>query len=104
MNISHRSQFDSAYFSAFVLVIFSGLLWSFGVVTVRYMVDGQDYVFQYLFYRGISIAVILIFYLFILFAIVGIVLAFQSYFSLILSKLTRFNTIKTIQSFNPILV
>ncbi len=65
MNIGHRSQFDSAYFSAFVLVVFAGLLWSFGVVTVRYMVDGQDYVFQYLFYRGISIAVILIFYLFI---------------------------------------
>ena len=65
MNIGHRPQFGSAYFSAFVLVVFSGLLWSFGVVTVRYMVDGQDYVFQYLFYRGISIAVILIFYLFI---------------------------------------
>ena len=65
MNIGHRSQFDSAYFSAFVLVVFSGLLWSFGALTVRYMIDGHDYVFQYLFYRGISIAVILIIYLFV---------------------------------------
>jgi len=65
MNIGHQSQLDSAYFSAFVLVVISGLLWSFGALTVRYMVDGHDYVFQYLFYRGISIAVILIFYLFI---------------------------------------
>ena len=29
------------------------------------MIDGHDYVFQYLFYRGISIAIILIVYLFI---------------------------------------
>ena len=65
MNIDHRSQLDTAYFSAFVFVVLSGLLWSFGAVTVRYMVDGHDFVFQYLFYRGISIAVILILYLFI---------------------------------------
>jgi len=65
MNIDHRSQLDSAYFSAFVLVVLSGLLWSFGALTVRYMIDGHDYVFQYLFYRGISIAVILIIYLFV---------------------------------------
>ena len=50
---------------AFVFVVFSGLLWSFGALTVRYMIDGHDYVFQYLFYRGISITVILILYLFI---------------------------------------
>ena len=60
MNIDHSYKFDSAYFSAFVLVVLSGLLWSFGVVTVRYMIDAHDYVFNYLFYRGISIAVILI--------------------------------------------
>ena len=56
---------SSPYFTAFVLVFLSGLLWSFGVVTVRYMDDAHDYVFQYLFYRGISIACILICYLFI---------------------------------------
>ena len=51
------------YLSAFILVLLAGLLWSFGVVTVRYMVDGHQYVFQYLFCRGISIAVILICFL-----------------------------------------
>ena len=53
----------SPYFISFILVFSSGLLWSFGAVTVRYMIDGHDYVFQYLFYRGISIAFILIGYL-----------------------------------------
>ena len=53
------------YFNAFILVFLAGLFWSFGVVTVRYMVDAHDYVFQYLFYRGISIAIILLIYLFI---------------------------------------
>ena len=52
------------YLLAFILVLLAGLLWSFGVVTVRYMVDGHQYVFQYLFCRGISIAVILICFLF----------------------------------------
>ena len=62
MNTDSNSQ--SPYFYAFTLVFLAGLLWSFGVVTVRYMIDGHDYVFQYLFYRGISIATILIVYLF----------------------------------------
>ena len=52
------------YLLAFILVFLAGLLWSFGVVTVRYMVDGHQYVFQYLFCRGISIAIILICFLF----------------------------------------
>ena len=51
------------YLLAFIFVFLAGLLWSFGVVTVRYMVDGQQYVFQYLFCRGISIAIILICFL-----------------------------------------
>ena len=54
---------SSPYFIAFISVFLSGLIWSFGVVTVRYMVDAHEYVFQYLFYRGISISVILICYL-----------------------------------------
>ena len=56
---------SNSYFNAFVLVFLAGLFWSFGAVTVRYMIDGHTYVFQYLFYRGISIALILIFYLLI---------------------------------------
>ena len=55
---------NNNYLLAFILVFIAGLLWSFGVITVRYMVDGHQYVFQYLFCRGISIAVILICFLF----------------------------------------
>ena len=54
---------NSYYLIGFLLVFFAGLLWSFGVVTVRYMIDGHQYVFQYLFCRGISIAIILICFL-----------------------------------------
>ena len=56
---------SNSYFNAFILVFLSGLFWSFGVVTVRYMVDAHEFVFQYLFYRGISIAIILLIYLFL---------------------------------------
>ena len=56
---------SNSYFNAFILVFLSGLFWSFGAVTVRYMIDGHSYVFQYLFYRGLSIAIILLIYLFI---------------------------------------
>ena len=55
---------NSYHLTGFFLVFSAGLLWSFGVVVVRYMIDGHQYVFQYLFCRGISIAVILICYLF----------------------------------------
>ena len=65
MNTDSNAQSQTLYFYAFTVVFLAGLLWSFGVVTVRYMVDAHDYVFQYLFYRGISIAIILIVYLFI---------------------------------------
>ena len=55
----------SSYFKGFTLVFLSGILWSFGPVVVRYMEDSKEYLFQYLFYRGISISFILILYLFI---------------------------------------
>ncbi len=63
----HRSfiMYSNSYFNAFILVFLAGLIWSFGAVTVRYMIDGHSYVFQYLFYRGIAIAIILLFYLFL---------------------------------------
>ncbi|MDC6448436.1 DMT family transporter [Alphaproteobacteria bacterium] len=56
---------SNSYFNSFILVFVAGLFWSFGAVTVRYMADGHLYVFQYLFYRGLSIAIILLIYLFI---------------------------------------
>ena len=54
----------SNYFYAFSVVFLAGIFWSFGALTVRYMIDGHDYVFQYLFYRGVSISIILIIYLY----------------------------------------
>ena len=57
-------NYNSQYYRAFLLVFLSGLLWSFGVVVVRYMIDANQYQPQYLFYRGIAISVILCIYLF----------------------------------------
>ena len=56
---------SSTYLTGFILVFTAGILWSFGPVFVRYMVDSQEYVFQYLFFRGISIALVLLSYLFL---------------------------------------
>ena len=55
---------ESNYLYAFSVVFLAGIFWSFGALTVRYMIDGHDYVFQYLFYRGVSISIILIIYLY----------------------------------------
>ena len=63
MNHKIVSILPSSYFLAFISVVTAGILWSFGALTVRYMIDGHAYVFQYLFYRGISISLILILYL-----------------------------------------
>tara|TARA_Y100000590_G_scaffold427839_1_gene538489 strand:- start:7 stop:909 length:903 start_codon:yes stop_codon:yes gene_type:complete len=56
---------NNTYLFAFIVVFLAGLSWSFGAVVVRHMDDANSYVFQYLFYRGISIALILIIYLFL---------------------------------------
>ena len=56
---------DKHYIKGFFLVFFAGLLWSFGAIIVRYMIDANQYQPQYLFYRGIAIATILCSYLFI---------------------------------------
>ena len=64
----HKFDFfmrDNSYFYAFILVLVAGFLWSLGAVVVLHMIDGHSYVFNYLFYRGISIAVILVCYLII---------------------------------------
>ena len=54
----------STYIFAFTVVFLAGTVWSFGALTVRFMIDSHEYVFQYLFYRGFAIATILIIYLF----------------------------------------
>ena len=58
-------MYSNTYFKSFIIVFLAGLIWSFGAVTVRYMDNAHEYVFQYLFYRGIAISAILVIYLFI---------------------------------------
>lgn len=65
MNSVLEKNLGSPYYTGFFLVFFAGLLWSFGPVVVRYIIDSNDYLFEYLFCRGISISCVLIIYLFI---------------------------------------
>lgn len=50
------------YSKALCSVLIAGTLWSFGALTVRYMVDPQEYRWQYLFFRGLTVAGILCIY------------------------------------------
>jgi len=50
--------------SAILLVLFAGILWSFGALVVRYIEDARSIPWQYLFFRGITIFLILNIYLF----------------------------------------
>ncbi len=45
------------------MVLGAGTLWSFGALTIRYMTEPQIYRWQYLFFRGLTIALILCAYL-----------------------------------------
>jgi drug/metabolite transporter (DMT)-like permease len=65
MKTNLNSEVHALYFYGFILAFLAGVFWSFGPITVRYMVAGQDYTFQYLFFRGLSISAILILYLII---------------------------------------
>ena len=49
--------------NAFFLVILAGTIWSFGTLIVRYMESAQSYQWQYLFYRGMTVAILLLIYL-----------------------------------------
>ena len=51
------------YLKGFLLASMAGLLWSFGSLIVRYMVAAQSYQWQYLFFRGLTIAVVLLVYI-----------------------------------------
>ena len=42
----------------------AGIIWSFGALVVRYIEDARSVPWQYLFFRGLTIFVILNFYLF----------------------------------------
>ena len=52
-----------AHSKALFSVLTAGTLWSFGALAIRYMIDPQNYRWQYLFFRGLTIAVILCIYL-----------------------------------------
>lgn len=58
-----REFTDRNYLKGFFLVSLAGTLWSFGALIVRYMVQAQTYQWQYLFFRGLTIAVVLLIYL-----------------------------------------
>jgi len=49
----------TAHSKALFYVLTAGMLWSFGALTIRYMVDPQNYRWQYLFFRGLTVATIL---------------------------------------------
>jgi drug/metabolite transporter (DMT)-like permease len=51
------------HLKGFFLVVLAATLWSFGALIVRYMVAAQSYQWQYLFFRGLTIAVVLLIYL-----------------------------------------
>ncbi len=50
--------------SAIVVVLIAGILWSFGALVVRYIEDARSVPWQYLFFRGLTIFVLLNVYLF----------------------------------------
>ncbi len=60
---NHESYTDMNHMKGFFLVCFAGFIWSFGALLVRYMVDAQMHQWQYLFYRGLTISVVLLIYI-----------------------------------------
>ena len=56
-------KLELLYLRGFLLVLFAGFIWSFGVVLVRHMEDSIQYQYQYLVYRGIGMAILLVLYL-----------------------------------------
>ena len=64
ISLTNMQEFtDRYYLKGFFLVSLAGTLWSFGALIVRYMVQAQTYQWQYLFFRGLTIAVVLFIYL-----------------------------------------
>lgn len=50
---------------AILIVLVAGTLWSFGALVVRYIEDARNVPWQYVFFRGITIFLLLNFYLFL---------------------------------------
>ena len=58
-----RDFIQRKHLKGFLLVVLAATLWSFGALIVRYMVAAQSYQWQYLFFRGLTIAIVLLIYL-----------------------------------------
>ena len=58
-----RDFVERNHLKGFLLVVLAATLWSFGALIVRYMVAAQSYQWQYLFFRGLTIAIVLLIYL-----------------------------------------
>ncbi len=53
------------YFFGFVLVVVSGLIWSLGAPMIRFFEDAENYRLPFLFYRGLTIFLVVIAYVYI---------------------------------------
>ncbi len=51
--------------SAILIVLMAGMFWSFGALVVRFIEDAQSVPWQYLFFRGFTIFLLINFYLFL---------------------------------------
>ena len=51
--------------SAILIVLIAGIFWSFGALVVRFIEDAQSVPWQYLFFRGFTIFILINFYLFV---------------------------------------
>ena len=51
--------------SAILIVLIAGIFWSFGALVVRFIEDARSVPWQYLFFRGFTIFILINFYLFI---------------------------------------
>ena len=53
----------SDHIKAVIIVVLSGLIWSFGPLVVKNMIDSQIYQLPYLVIRGLTVAIIIATYL-----------------------------------------
>jgi len=72
-----REFMQRDHLKGFLLASLAGLLWSFGSLIVRHMVAAQSYQWQYLFFRGLTIAMVLLIYIFL--GACGLVAAFNGF-------------------------
>ena len=55
---------NNSYIQSFIVVLIAGIIWSFGVIPVRHLINVETYIFEYLFFRGLTTAIIITLFLF----------------------------------------